>query len=74
MMNKYHCYEVGSENYICTLYTYTDVLNLQLFLKEKGFDLILKPVKMDKKQVKRVFGKEGQRKATLCLTKSVPVL
>lgn len=27
--------------------------------KEKGLDLILKPVKMDKKQVKRVFGKEG---------------
>lgn len=59
MMNKYHFYEAGSENYICTLYTYTDVLNLQLFLKEKGLDLILKPVKMDKKQVKKVFGKEG---------------
>ena len=58
-MNKYHCYEAESDNYICTLYTYTDVLNLQIFLKEKNTDLILKPVKMDKKQVKKVFGKEG---------------
>lgn len=56
-MDKYHCYEKSTENYICTLFTYTDVLNLQLFLKEKGTDLILKPVKMDKKQVKKVFSK-----------------
>lgn len=57
-MKKYHCYEKGSENYICTLYTFTDVLNLQLFLQEKGTDLILKSVKLAKKEVKKIFGKE----------------
>ena len=59
-MQKYHCYEKGSENYICTLYSYTDVLNLQLFLQEKGTDLIMKPLKLSKKEVKKVFGKENE--------------
>lgn len=57
-MEKYHCYEKGTEYYICTLYTFTDVLNLQLFLREKGTDLITKPVKLDKKNVKKIFSKE----------------
>lgn len=56
-MQKYHCYEVGTENYICTLYSYTDVLNLQLFLREKNTDLFTRPLKMEKKEVKKVFGK-----------------
>ena len=55
-MNKYHCYEKGTESYICTLYSYTDVLNLQLFLKEKGTDLITKPLKLSKKEAEKVFG------------------
>ena len=55
-MNKYHCYEKATENYICTLYSYTDVLNLQLFLKEKGTDLITKPLKLSKKEAEKVFG------------------
>lgn len=54
-MNKYHCYEKGTEYYICTLYSYTDVLNLQLFLREKGTDLYTQDVKMAKKEVKKVF-------------------
>lgn len=54
-MNKYHCYEKGTDIFICTLYSYTDVLNLQLFLREKGTDLIPKPLKMSKKEVKKVF-------------------
>lgn len=63
-MNKYHCYEKGTENFICTLYTFTDVLNLQLFLKEKNSDLIIKPVKLDKKQIKKIFGR-GQEEPAL---------
>ena len=63
-MDKYHCYEKGTENYICTLYTFTDVLNLQLFLKEKNSDLIIKPVKLDKKQIKKIFGR-GQEEPAL---------
>ena len=54
-MNKYHCYETESKNYICTLYSYTDVLNLQLFLREKGTDLYTQDVKMSKKESKKVF-------------------
>lgn len=54
-MNKYFCYEKDTENYICTLYSFTDVLNLQLFLKEKNTDLIALPRKMDKKTVRKVF-------------------
>lgn len=54
-MNKYHCYETSTKNYICTLYTYTDVLNLQLFLKEKGSDLFTQSVKMTKKNAKDIF-------------------
>ncbi len=54
-MNKYHCYEKNTEYYICTLYSYTDVLNLQLFLREKGTDLFTQNVKMAKKEVKNVF-------------------
>ncbi len=57
-MKKYHCYEKVSENYICTLYTFTDVLNLQLFLREKGTDLFTQDVKMAKKEVERVFGQK----------------
>lgn len=60
-MNKYHCYELGTENYICTLYSYTDVLNLQLFLAEKGTDLFTQSVKLDKKQRKKLFSKESEK-------------
>lgn len=59
-MNKYHCYEKGSKNYICTLYTYTDVLNLQIYLNELGKDLYTQPVKMGRKTVKRIFNQKGQ--------------
>ena len=61
-MKKYHCYERGSENYICTLYSFTDVLNLQLFLKEKGTDLFTQQVKMSKQAAKKVFGKDNLSK------------
>ena len=54
-MQKYHCYEKDTENYICTLYSYTDVLNLQLFLREKGTDLITRDLKLTKKEVRKVF-------------------
>ena len=54
-MNKYHCYEKKSDNYICTLYSLTDVLNLQLFLREKGTDLYARDLKMSKKESKKVF-------------------
>ena len=57
-MQKYHCYESGTEYYITTLYSYTDVLNLQLFLKEKGTDLFITSVKLSKQEVKKVFAKE----------------
>lgn len=57
-MNKYHCYEKESQNYICTLYTYTDVLNLQLFLREKGTDLFTQPVKLSKKEINKILVKE----------------
>ena len=57
-MQKYHCYEKGTEYYITTLYSYTDVLNLQLFLQEKGTGLFTTSVKLDKKEVKKVFGKD----------------
>ena len=57
-MNKYHCYEKESQNYICTLYTYTDVLNLQLFLREKGMDLFTQPVKLSKKEINKILVKE----------------
>lgn len=65
-MCKYFCYEKGTENYICTLYSFTDVLNLQLFLKEKNTDLIALPRKMDKKTVKKVFS-EGIDKSFISL-------
>jgi hypothetical protein len=55
-MQKYHCYEKGTGYYICTLYTYTDVLNLQLFLKEKGTDLFTEDRKLSKKEAKKIFG------------------
>lgn len=55
-MQKYHCYEKGTGYYICTLYTYTDVLNLQLFLKEKGADLFTEDRKLSKKESKKIFG------------------
>lgn len=54
-MQKYHCYENGTGYYICTLYTYTDVLNLQLFLKEKGTDLFTEDRKLSKKGAKKIF-------------------
>ena len=54
-MTKYFCYEKETENYICTLYSFTDVLNLRLFLQEKKTDLIALPRKMDKKTVRKVF-------------------
>ena len=54
-MCKYYCYEKDTEKYICTLYSFTDVLNLQLFLREKKTDLIALPRKLDKKTVKKVF-------------------
>ena len=57
-MNKYHCYEKESQNYICTLYTYTDVLNLQLFLREKGTDLFTQPVKLSKNEINKILVKE----------------
>ena len=57
-MNKYFCYEKESQNYICTLYTYTDVLNLQLFLREKGTDLFTQPVKLSKKEISKILVKE----------------
>lgn len=57
-MNKYFCYEKESQNYICTLYTYTDVLNLQLFLREKGTDLFTQPVKLSKKEINKILIKE----------------
>lgn len=65
-MNKYFCYEKDTENYICTLYSFTDVLNLQLFLKEKKTDLIALPRKMDKKTVRKVFN-EGIDKSFITL-------
>ena len=55
-MQKYHCYEKDTGYYICTLYTYTDVLNLQLFLQEKGTDLITEDRKISKKESKKIFG------------------
>ena len=57
-MNKYFCYEKESQNYICTLYTYTDVLNLQLFLREKGTDLFTQSVKLSKKEISKILVKE----------------
>lgn len=54
-MDKYHCYEKGTDLFICTLYTYTDVLQLQTFLQEKGSDLEIKPIKMSKKLTKKIF-------------------
>ena len=57
-MNKYFCYEKQSQNYICTLYTYTDVLNLQLFLQEKGTELFTQPVKLSKKEINKILVKE----------------
>lgn len=63
-MNRYNCYETGTENYICTLYSYTDVLNLQLFLKEKGSDLFFTPIKLSKKTVRKVFGTDKDKKTT----------
>lgn len=57
-MNKFYCYEKESQNYICTLYTYTDVLNLQLFLREKGTDLFTQPVKLSKKEINKILVKE----------------
>lgn len=61
-MEKYHCYEKSTEYYICTLYTYTDVLNLQLFLQEKGTDLFTTSVKLSKKESKKIFSSEELRK------------
>jgi len=58
-MQKYHCYEKGTGFYITTLYSYTDVLNLQLFLKEKGTDLETRSYKMCKSERKKVFTKES---------------
>lgn len=65
-MTKYFCYEKDTENYICTLYSFTDVLNLRLFLQEKKTDLIALPRKLDKKTAKKVFG-EGLDKSFISL-------
>jgi hypothetical protein len=54
-MNKYHVYEKDSEIYICDVYSYTDFLNLQLFMKEKGTDIFATTMKMSKQLVRKVF-------------------
>ena len=56
-MKKYFCYEKGNGYYITTLYSYTDVLNLQLFLQEKGTDLEVKDVNLCKSERRKVFKK-----------------
>lgn len=58
-MEKYHIYEKGTGYYITTLYSYTDVLNLQLFLKEKGTDLEVRSYKMCKSERKKVFSRKS---------------
>lgn len=64
-MEKYHVYESGTDNYVCTLYTYTDVLNLQIFAQEKGTDIEIRPVKLSKKQTMSVFGKPDLKRPKL---------
>ena len=56
-MLKYHVYEKKTGYYITTLYSYTDVLNLQLFLREKGTDLEIRSYKLCKSERKKVFSK-----------------
>lgn len=58
MLQKYHCYEASTDNYICTLYRLTDVLNLQLYLKEHNSDLYVQAVKMPKKEREMIFSKK----------------
>ena len=56
-MEKYHGYEKGTGYYITTLYSYTDVLNLQLFLQEKGTDVEIRARKLSKSERRKVFKK-----------------
>ena len=56
-MNKYYVYEKETGYYITTLYSYTDVLNLQLFLQEKGTDLEIRSRKLCKSERRKVFKK-----------------
>jgi hypothetical protein len=58
-MEKYHVYEKGTGFYITTLYSYTDVLNLQLFLQEKGTDLEIRARKLCKSERRKMFSKES---------------
>ena len=57
-MEKYHVYEKGTEFYITTLYSYTDVLNLQLFLQEKGTDLEIRARKLCKSERRKMYSKK----------------
>ena len=65
-MKKYFCYEKTTNNYITTCYGITDVLNLQLFVREKGSDLYIREVPISKKTIKKVFSK----KAVATITKN----
>lgn len=56
-MQKYHVYEKGTGFYITTLYSYTDVLNLQLFLREKGTDIEVSSRQLCKGERRKVFKK-----------------
>ena len=60
-MNKYHIYEVGSENYVCDLYGYTDFLKLQMFMQEKGTDIFFTTQKLSKKMVRKVFNTPDEK-------------
>ena len=64
-MEKYHAYEKGSGNYICTLYTYTDVLNLQIFAQEKGTEIEIHPLTLSKSEIKSVFGNPDLKRPKL---------
>lgn len=56
-MKKYFCYEKETGYYITTLYSYTDVLNLQLFLREKGTDIEVSSRQLCKGERRKVFKK-----------------
>jgi SepF-like predicted cell division protein (DUF552 family) len=69
-LKRYNCFEKETEIYICSVYTYTDLLNLKQFLEEKGIEIFTRDVKMGKRAMKNIWNANKTKDATSMITSS----
>jgi SepF-like predicted cell division protein (DUF552 family) len=69
-LKRYNCFEKETEIYICSVYSYTDLLNLEQFLKEKGIEIFTRDIKMSKHTMKHVWNENKTKDATITIASS----